>query len=361
MTQVVAALIWREDRFLICQRPAHKARGGLWEFVGGKTEPGETPQQALIRECREELDVQISVDELFMELVHTYPDLTVQLLLFNAEIRAGEPKLLEHQNIQWITTAQIDDYDFCPADEEILSVLKKLTSRLQAKLYSLRESTYRDFHSRLMPTVPRERVLGVRVPLLHDMAKTMSCHEKEKHLQTLPHAFYEEDMLHSVLINKIREYDAACDALEAFLPYVDNWAVCDTLNPLPFAKRPEPLLKQVQKWLASSHTYTVRFGISVLMKHYLKEGFSPEQLAWVGSLRTDDYYIQMMIAWYFATALVFQYDHAITWLEQKRLSVWVHNKTIRKAVESFRICADTRSYLKTLKRRREEDDFENLS
>ena len=124
ITEVVAALIWRGDTFLVCQRPAHKARGLLWEFVGGKVEPGETPQQALIRECREELDIVIEVDEVFMELVHTYPDLTVHLLLFNSRIVGREPKLLEHNDLRWITRSEIDDYPFCPADEEILARLK---------------------------------------------------------------------------------------------------------------------------------------------------------------------------------------------------------------------------------------------
>ena len=124
ITEVVAALIWRGDTFLVCQRPAHKARGLLWEFVGGKVEPGETPQQALIRECREELDIVIEVDEVFMELVHTYPDLTVHLMLFDSRIVGREPKLLEHNDLRWITCSEIDDYPFCPADEEILARLK---------------------------------------------------------------------------------------------------------------------------------------------------------------------------------------------------------------------------------------------
>lgn len=125
MTQVVAALIWRENRFLACQRPAHKARGLLWEFVGGKVEPGETKQEALIRECREELDVTIRVGDVFMELVHGYPDLTVELTLFHASIEHGEPKKLEHNDIRWLTTSEIDQYDFCPADKDILEQLKR--------------------------------------------------------------------------------------------------------------------------------------------------------------------------------------------------------------------------------------------
>jgi 8-oxo-dGTP diphosphatase len=126
MTEVVAALIWEGDRFLACQRPAHKARGLLWEFVGGKVEPGETKEEALIRECREELDITVAPRDVFMEVIHEYPDLTVRLTLFNATIAAGSPKALEHNDIRWITTEEIDGLEFCPADEEILKKLKEL-------------------------------------------------------------------------------------------------------------------------------------------------------------------------------------------------------------------------------------------
>lgn len=125
MTEVVAALIWAGDRFLICQRPAHKARGLLWEFVGGKVEPGETKRAALVRECREELDVEVAVGDVFMEVVHEYPDLTVHLTLFHAAIASGTPKLLEHNAMAWITTAEIPQYEFCPADETILARLRE--------------------------------------------------------------------------------------------------------------------------------------------------------------------------------------------------------------------------------------------
>lgn len=127
MTEVAAALIWRGNRFLICRRPPHKARGLLWEFAGGKVEPGETPREALVRECREELAVTVTVGETFMEVVHEYPDLTVHLTLFHAEIAEGEPQLLEHTELQWITTEEIDKFDFCPADMEILERLKALS------------------------------------------------------------------------------------------------------------------------------------------------------------------------------------------------------------------------------------------
>lgn len=350
MTQVVAALIWDGDRFLACQRPAHKARGSLWEFVGGKVESGETLAQALIRECREELDIEISVGDVFMELVHEYPDLTVQLTLFHASIRSGVPKLLEHQAIRWITTSQIDDLEFCPADEVILDALKQVDSSLQARLYALRDVSYKQFHCALMPTVPQEDVIGIRVPVLRAFAKKLTQQEKSSILSAMPHRFYEEKNLVALLINELKDYSCAVEALERFLPFVNNWATCDLLRPKAFSSRPEALQEQIQKWIFSEREYTVRFGIGMLLKFYLDDAFSQEHLQWVGSVTSDAYYIRMMIAWYFATALAKQYSSCITWIEENRLPGWIHNKTIQKAIESYRIPSDRKLYLKSLKR-----------
>lgn len=350
MTQVVAALIWDEDRFLACQRPAHKARGSLWEFVGGKVEPGETPQQALIRECREELDVTITVGDVFMELVHEYPDLTVKLTLFHAAIESGVPKLLEHQDIRWITTEQIDEFDFCPADEVILNALKQVSTGLQARLYALRDISYKKFHCALIPNIPESNVLGIRVPVLRAFAKNLTAQEKSSILSGLPHRFYEEKNLVALLINELKDYSSAVEALERFLPHVDNWATCDLLSPKAFVKRPEGLQAQILEWISSDREYTVRFGIGMLLKFYLDDAFRQEHLQWVGAVTSDAYYIRMMIAWYFATALAKQYDSTISWLEQGKLPVWVHNKTIQKAIESYRISEDKKHYLKSLKR-----------
>lgn len=353
MTHVVAALIWEGDRFLACQRPAHKARGSLWEFVGGKVEPGEAPDQALIRECREELDVQVSVGDVFMELVHEYPDLTVKLTLFHAAIISGTPKLLEHQQIRWITTSEIDTLDFCPADVVILEALKQVDTCLQAQLYSLRDPQYKSFHCALMPTVPQDKVLGIRIPVLRKFAKKLNMGEANRFLEALPHRFYEEDNLHALLINNLRDYGAAVTALERFLPFVDNWATCDLLSPKAFSCRPEGLEGKIKNWISSNREFTVRFGIGMLLKFYLDEGFREEHLQWVGSITSDAYYIRMMIAWYFATALAKQYTSAIRWVEERKLPLWIHNKTIQKAVESYRISAETKTYLKSLKRKEE--------
>lgn len=352
MTDVVAALIWDGDRFLACQRPAHKARGLLWEFVGGKVEPGETKQEALIRECKEELDITITVGDLFMEQIHEYPDLTVRLTLFNASIAQGTPKLLEHNDLRWLQTSQIGDYDFCPADEAILAQLRHIHSGLQAQLFALADPAYQSFHCRLMPTVDPARVLGIRTPALRLFAKTFAKEGRaDAFLSQLPHIYYEENNLHGMLISQMKDYDQTVAALDAFLPYVDNWATCDLLSPKAFQKRPAALLPKIRQWMASSHCYTVRFGIGMLLKFYLDEAFQPEQLAWVAAVSSEEYYVNMMIAWYFATALAKQYDAALPYLLEGKLGNWTHNKAIQKAIESYRITDTQKAYLRTLKRK----------
>ncbi len=350
ITDVVAALIWDHDRFLACQRPAHKARGLLWEFVGGKVEPGESACDALIRECREELAVTVAVDDVFMTVIHEYPDLSVRLTLYNALIVEGTIQKLEHNDIRWITTSEIDQYDFCPADKDILVKLKKIDTRTQAALMSLADVKYRAFQSALMPTIDPETVLGVRMPILRNYAAKMNrAGEKEQFLQMLPHRFYEENNLHGIFISQTKDFPALIHALDRFLPYVDNWATCDLITPALFSRRPEGLLQKVDEWLTSDHEYTVRFAIGVLMRYYLDDCFTVDLLWKVAQLQSNAYYVNMMIAWYFATALAKQYDAAIQVIEDRRLPIWVHNKSIQKAIESHRITPDKKAYLRTLR------------
>ena len=352
MTDVVAALIWDDDRFLACQRPAGKARGLLWEFVGGKVEPGETKPEALVRECREELDVTVSVGEVFMELVHEYPDLTVRLTLFNARIVEGTPKMLEHNDIQWLKTSQIDAYDFCPADRDILDRLRMVHNELQARLFSLQDTQYRDFQSRLIPTVDPGCVIGVRTPALRKHAGEMvKSGDFSAFLRNLPHEYYEENNLHGMVISEMKNVSDTIAALDAFLPFVDNWATCDLISPRAFRSRPGILLPKIRQWMADNHPYTIRFGISMLLKFYLDDGFEKEQLEWVAALRSEEYYVNMMIAWYFATALTKQYDAALPYITGQRLAPWTHNKTIQKAIESRCISDGQKDFLRTLKRK----------
>ncbi len=223
-------------------------------------------------------------------------------------------------------------------------------TEIQARLFAMRDLGYRDFHSRLMPTVDKETVIGVRTPALRKLAKELrGTAEAEAFLRALPHEYYEENNLHGFLISQLREFGPCVEAVDRFLPYVDNWATCDLLSPKAFAGRPPALLDKIREWLGSGRTYTVRFGLGMLMSFYLDEAFSPEYLDWAAAVRSEEYYVNMMVAWYFATALAKQYDAALPYLEQRRLAPWTHNKTIRKAVESCRITDERKAYLKTLK------------
>ena len=224
------------------------------------------------------------------------------------------------------------------------------TECIRARLFALQDEGYRAFHSRLMPTVPPETVIGVRVPALRRLAKRLAgTPQAEAFLQELPHIYYEENNLHAFLLESIRDYDAALAATEKFLPYIDNWATCDSFCPKVFAKHKEDLLPVLRRWVASDHPYTVRYGMEMLMRYYLDEDFRPEHLAWAAAVHSGEYYINMMRAWYFATALAKQPEAALPWLTARRLDVWTHNKTIQKAVESSRIPAETKAFLRTLR------------
>ena len=228
-------------------------------------------------------------------------------------------------------------------------------TEIQEKLFALRDEPYGDFLAALLPGVERERVIGVRAPAVRALAKELCGGEAaEAFLLALPHRYHEENMLHAALLDRERDCARCLAALERFLPCVDNWAVCDTLRPKVFKKHTRELLERVPLWLVSEQNYTVRFGIGALCSFCLDEAFDPEQLAWVAALRSGEYYVNMMIAWYFATALAKQYGAALPYLEQRRLEPWTHNKTIQKAVESFRVPEEHKNYLKTLRRKKDE-------
>ena len=209
---------------------------------------------------------------------------------------------------------------------------------------------YRDFQSRLVPNIPKETILGVKTPEMRRIAKEIKgTEEAEQFLTELPHQYYEENLVHFFLIAEIRDFDACVRAVETFLPYVDCWPVCDQSSPKAFAKHHDKLLPLIQKWLGSEHVYTVRFGIRMLMNEFLGADFKPEYLAWAAAVRGEDYYVKMMVAWYFATALAKQYDESVVYIEERRLEPWTHKKAIQKAVESFRVSDAHKEYLKTLR------------
>lgn len=225
------------------------------------------------------------------------------------------------------------------------------------RLSALGDMEYKAFHSRLMPTIDPQLIIGVRTPVLRGFAKELLRDAKtsagkavmEDFLQTLPHMYYEENNLHAFLIEAEKDYDTCIEKLDAFLPHIDNWATCDMLSPKVVKKHPDKFLAKIREWMDAEHVYTKRFGIGMLMRYYLDDNFSPEYLAWVADIRSSEYYINMMIAWFFATALAKQYEETVVYLEQHRLSDWTHNKAIQKAVESNRIMPTQKTYLKTLK------------
>ena len=226
---------------------------------------------------------------------------------------------------------------------------------IQKELFALRDEKNASFQKNLIPTEsqeakPAEEIIGVRTPALRDLAKRIGKQEDiSLFLDTLPHRYFDENQLHAFIISGMKDYDACMARLQAFLPYVDNWATCDQMSPKIFAKHKSELLGEIRTWIASKHTYTVRFAIKMLMEHFLAEDFDlmyPEMVAQVVS---DEYYVNMMIAWYFATALAKQYDAILPFIEQRRLADWTHKKTIQKAIESYRITDEQKAYLRSLK------------
>lgn len=221
---------------------------------------------------------------------------------------------------------------------------------IRETLFSLREEKYAAFQARLIPNVAPERVIGVRTPALRKLAKTLrGSGQAEEFLKALPHEFFEENNLHAFLLCEMKDFEACVQAVEDFLPYVDNWATCDQMSPGVFRQNKQALLPPIRRWIASEQCYTRRFGIGMLMSHFLDEDFREEYLSLVSDIRSEEYYVNMMIAWYFATALAKQYEAALPYLENRRLAPWVHNKAIQKAVESFRVSDEHKNYLRTLK------------
>ena len=220
---------------------------------------------------------------------------------------------------------------------------------IREELFALQDVEYGDFQAKLTPGIPRDSFIGVRVPDLRKLAKRLIKEpETTDFLRELPHKYYDENMLHGLLLSQMKDYEACIEATERFLPHIDNWAVCDIMSPKVFKKHKEQLLENIREWTDSKETYTIRFGVEMLMSHYLDEDFRAEYLEIPAQIRSKEYYVNMMVAWFFATALAKQWDATIPYLEQGRLDEWVHKKTIQKARESYRITDTQKAYLKTL-------------
>ena len=221
---------------------------------------------------------------------------------------------------------------------------------LYDRLMEVTDDKYREFQAKLVPTVPRETILGVRTPEMRKIAKEVfASPNRNAFLSDLPHRYYEENLIHFFVIAMIRDFDDCVRAVEAFLPYVDCWPVSDQASPKAFAKNHQKLLPYIRKWIASEHVYTARFGIRMLMNEFLGEDFREEYLELVADKKGEDYYLKMVAAWYFATALAKRYDETVPFFEDRRLDEWVHKKAIQKAVESYRVTEEHKEYLKSLR------------
>lgn len=228
--------------------------------------------------------------------------------------------------------------------------MSKAQEYIESILFEKQDLKYRDFQAKLMPTVDKETIIGVRTPELRKIAKEFQKNELcEEFVQTLPHKYYDENNLHGFIIDKTKDYDLLIKQLDRFLPYVDNWATCDLMSPKIFKKHTQELYEKIKEWIASGETYTIRFAIEMLMSFYLDDMFKTEYAELVSTVKSEEYYVNMMIAWYFATALAKQYESVIPFIENYVLDKWVHNKTIQKAVESYRITDEQKKYLRSLK------------
>lgn len=224
-------------------------------------------------------------------------------------------------------------------------------SNITNQLKLLQDEKYANFQARLIPNIDKNTIIGIRVPILRKFAKNILKNrtETEHFLDQLPHTFYDENMLHSLILSEIKDYDESIAKIDTFLPFIDNWAVCDTLSPKVFKSHKPELLNKIKSWSASHHTYTCRFGLEMLMTHFLDENFDKNLLEIPVNIRSEEYYINMMIAWFFVTALAKQYESSLPYLKNHRLSPWVHNKTIQKARESYRLSPTQKSELNSLK------------
>ena len=227
---------------------------------------------------------------------------------------------------------------------------KEVIQKVQQDLFTMQDLKYRDFHAKLMPTVDKDSVIGVRVPMLRAYAKKFGKTEEAKQfLEILPHQYYEENNLHGLLIDQMKDYELCIEELIRFLPYINNWATCDILSVKAVKGHLDSYIKNIYQWLESDYTYTIRFGINMLMRYYLEEEFKIEYPEKVAAIRSKEYYVNMVRAWYFATVLAKKYDQVLPFLEEQKMDVWTHNKTIQKAIESYRITLEQKEYLRTLK------------
>ena len=229
-------------------------------------------------------------------------------------------------------------------------IIYMIIEEIRKELLGFSDEKYRDFQAKLIPTVEKDTIIGVRTPELRALAKNLVKRDDvEVFLSELPHKYFEENQLHAFIISEMKDYEQCLLKLDTFLPYVDNWATCDQMSPKIFKKYRDELLVYIKKWIKSEDTYSVRFAVKMLMEHFLEESYNISYPETVAALRSEDYYVNMMIAWYFATALSKQYESVLLFIEEKRLPAWTHNKAIQKSIESYRISKEQKDFLRSLK------------
>ena len=226
-------------------------------------------------------------------------------------------------------------------------MILNMQSKIVSDLLNMRDEKFAKFNASLLPNISHQKVIGIKTPMLRKYAKTLQ--DKDKFLAALPHEYFEENQIHAFILSNIRDFDNCVNMVDKFLPYVDNWATCDQLIPKVFAKNTDKLMPYIKQWIKSNHTYTVRFAIGLLMRFYLDENFDKQYVDMVIKVKSNEYYVNMMRAWYFTTALAKNWDDVICILEHKKLDIWTHDKTIQKAIESYRITESQKQYLKKLK------------
>ena len=223
-------------------------------------------------------------------------------------------------------------------------------NKIQERLFKLQDKKYQEMQYKIIPNINKETIIGVRTPELRSLAKELIKEDYQSFLNNLPHKYFDENQLHAFIISEIKDYKECINYINKFLPYVDNWATCDQMSPKIFKKNTNILIDDIKEWLKSKETYTIRFGIGTLMQYYLDDNFEPVYLEMISKIKSEEYYVNMMISWYYATALAKQYESTIPYIENKKLDIWVHNKTIQKAIESYRITPEKKEYLKGFKK-----------
>jgi len=220
---------------------------------------------------------------------------------------------------------------------------------MKEELFKLQDKKYQEMQFKIIPNIDNSTIIGVRTPEIKKLAKEVLKGDYKSFLEELPHKYFDENQLHAFIISEIKDFNECINYINKFLPYVDNWATCDQLSPKVFKKNTNKLIDEIKVWIKSKETYTIRFGVGCLMQYYLNDEFKEEYLELVSKIKSNEYYVNMMIAWYFATALAKQYDSTIKYIESNKLDTWVHNKTIQKAIESYRITDKQKEYLRSLK------------